>query len=84
MPGVGDVAGEGEDLRALRELGASGLELVLGAGVDDEAPAAVGERVGERAAETPRGAGDDRGRAHAATSWRARVRVRLRAATACS
>ena len=51
MVGVGDVAGERDDLGAGGELGAGGLERPRVAGVDDEAPAARGERPREREAE---------------------------------
>ena len=46
VPGVGDVAGDRQHLGAvLRQQRARRLELVLVAGVDDEAPAALGERL---------------------------------------
>jgi hypothetical protein len=77
MPGVRDVARDRDDIREHGQLGAGGLELGLGAGVDDEAPAALCERPRERKAEAPRRTGDDGGAGHAASR-------RARAAAACS
>jgi len=50
---VADVAGEGDDLGADRQLGAGGLEGLLAPGVDDEAPAAPGQLARQREAEAP-------------------------------
>src|SRR5207249_1869119 len=50
------------DLRVGLKLARGLLEWLTFAGVDDEAPAALGERAGERQAEAARSAGDDRGR----------------------
>ena len=58
---VGDVAGQRDDLRALRELGARRLQRLRAARVDDEPPAALGERAGQGAAEAAGGAGDEGG-----------------------
>ena len=54
---VGDVAGDRDDAgEAARP---RGVERVGVARVDDDAPAALGERAGEREAEAARGPGDD-------------------------
>ena len=65
--GVGDVAGDRDDVRGGGELRAGRFELVRAAGVEDEPPAALGERAGELEAETSRGAGDDGCLVHGAT-----------------
>ena len=51
MRGVGDVAGDRDDAGRRDEVGARGLERLGVARVDDEAPAALGERAGELEAE---------------------------------
>ena len=76
MPLVGDVAGQRHDLRPPGERGPRLLERGGSAGIDHEPPAAVGEGLGERAAEAARGAGDQGGR-HDAEATPARAAVAI-------
>ena len=59
--GVGDVAGDRDDLAQGAELGRGALQRAGAAGVDDQAPAVAGQGAREREAEAAGGAGDDGG-----------------------
>ena len=76
MLGVGDVAGDRDDLGELGQLGARGLERVGAAGVDDEAPRAPRELARQGEAEAARGAGDEC-RVHADHARRASGRATI-------
>ena len=61
MGGVGDVAGDRDDVPVRAELARRDLERFEPAGVDHEAAAAADERAGEGEAEAAGGSGDDGG-----------------------